>query len=129
MTTKTQSGMDFLLANAPEIAARFLDLEADVVTAQATADAAQVDVAEALTAPVDAVAASDTLTSNNTNVTAADTVTVGTKVYTFRASLTPLEGEVLRGGSADASLLNLIRAINHTGTPDTDYKCAAVHPT
>lgn len=68
-----------------------------------------------------------TLTSNNTNVTAGDTVLIGNKTYTFQASLTPLEGEVLRGGSADASLLNLIRAINHTGTPGTDYSCAAAH--
>lgn len=71
--------------------------------------------------------ATGTLTSNNTNVSANDTVTIGTKVYTFKSSLTPTEGEVLIGGSADASLLNLIRAINHTGTPDTDYKCAAAN--
>lgn len=74
-----------------------------------------------------AVAASGTLTSNNTNVSNNDTVTIGTKVYTFKTSLTPTEGEVLIGGSADASLLNLIRAINHTGTPDTDYKVAAAN--
>lgn len=69
-----------------------------------------------------------TLTSNNTNVSNNDTVTIGEKTYTFKTALTPTEGEVLIGANADASLLNLIRAINHTGTPDTDYKCAAVHP-
>lgn len=69
--------------------------------------------------------ASGTLTSTNVNVSNNDTVTIGTKVYTYKTSLTPTEGEVLIGGSADASLLNLINAINHTGTPDTDYKCAA----
>lgn len=74
-------------------------------------------------------AASGTLTSDNTNVADGATVTIDTKVYTFRTALTPTEGEVLIGGSADASLLNLIRAINHTGTPNTDYKCAAAHPT
>lgn len=74
------------------------------------------------------VGATGVLTSDNTNVANNDTVTIGTKVYTFKTTLTPTEGEVLRGGSADASLLNLIRAINHTGTPNTDYKCAAAHP-
>lgn len=68
-----------------------------------------------------------TLTSDNTNVANNDTVTVGNKVYTFKTTLTPTEGEVLRGASADASLLNLIRAINHTGTPGTDYSCAAAN--
>lgn len=68
-----------------------------------------------------------TLTSDNTNVANTETVTIGNKVYTFKTALTPTEGEVLIGGSADASLLNLINAINHTGTPNTDYKCAAAH--
>ena len=72
-------------------------------------------------------AATATLTSNATNVSNADTVTVGNKTYTFKTALTPTEGEVLIGGNSNASLLNLIRAINHAGTPDTDYKCAAAH--
>jgi hypothetical protein len=67
------------------------------------------------------------LTSNNTNVSNGDTVVIGAKTYTFKTALTPSEGEVLIGGSADASLLNLINAINHTGTPDTDYSCAAAN--
>lgn len=71
--------------------------------------------------------AAGTITSDNTNVADGDTVTIGNKTYTFRTALTPTEGEVLIGANADASLLNLIRAINHTGTPDTDYKCAAAH--
>lgn len=71
--------------------------------------------------------ATGTLTSDNTNVANNDTVTIENKTYTFKTALTPTEGEVLIGGSADASLLNLIRAINHSGTPDTDYKCAAAH--
>lgn len=72
--------------------------------------------------------ASRVLTSNNTNVTAADTVTIDSKVYTFRAAAVA-EGDVKIGLDADATLLNLIRAINHTGTPGTDYFCAAAHPT
>lgn len=74
-----------------------------------------------------AVAATGTLTSDNTNVANNDTVTIGPKTYTFKTALTPTEGEVLIGASADASLLNLINAINHTGTPGTDYSCAAAH--
>ncbi len=76
-----------------------------------------------------AVAASGTLTSDATIPTDTDTVTIDTKVYTFKTNLTPTEGEVLIGGSAAVALDNLKSAINHTGTPDTDYKCAAVHPT
>jgi hypothetical protein len=52
---------------------------------------------------------------------------LSSKTYTFKTTLTPTEGEVLIGADADASLLNLIRAINHSGTPDTDYKCAAAN--
>lgn len=70
-----------------------------------------------------------TLTSNNTNVSDGDQAVIDTKTYTFKTALTPTEGQVLIGGSADASLLNLIRAINHSGTPGTDYSCAAAHPT
>lgn len=71
--------------------------------------------------------ASGTITSDETNVSNNDTVVIVNKTYTFKTSLTPAEGEVLIGADADASLLNLIRAINHTGTPNTDYKCAAAH--
>jgi hypothetical protein len=71
--------------------------------------------------------ATGTLTSNNTNVTEGDTVTIVDKVYTFMA--TPAEeGDVDIGADADGSLLNLIRAINHSGTPDTNYVCALPHP-
>lgn len=69
-------------------------------------------------------AAVGTLTSDNTNVADAATVTIGSEVYTFKTALTPTEGEVLIGADADASLLNLIRAINHSGTPGTDYSNA-----
>jgi hypothetical protein len=58
-----------------------------------------------------------------------ETVTIDTKTYTFKAVLTPVEGEVLIGATNEASLTNLKNAINHTGTPDTDYSCAEAHPT
>lgn len=86
-------------------------------------------VPELEAAPVDAVAAAGTLTSDNTNVADGATVTIGGKTYTFKTELTPEEGEVLIGEDADGSLTNLVSAINHEGTPDTDYSCAEVHPT
>jgi hypothetical protein len=72
-------------------------------------------------------AASGTITSDNTAPSDGDTVTIGTKVYTFKTALTPTEGEVLINSTADAALLNLIRAINHSGTANTDYKVAAAN--
>lgn len=74
-------------------------------------------------------AAVGTLTSDNTNAAATETVTIGSVVYTFRASPSTTANEVKVGADADASLLNLIRAINLTGTPGTDYGSATViHP-
>jgi len=68
------------------------------------------------------------ITSDGTIPSDGDTVTIGSKTYTFKTVLTPTEGEVLIGGSAAVALDNLKSAIMHTGTPDTDYKCAAAHP-
>ena len=79
--------------------------------------------------PVNAVASVGKITSDATSPDDGDTVTLDTKVYTFKTNLTPTEGEVLIGASAAIALDNLLSAVNHTGTPDTDYKCAAAHPT
>lgn len=81
--------------------------------------------------PVNAVAARATLTVTGGGTQIADgyKVTIDAKQYTFKTALTPTEGEVLIGISDTTALANLLAAINHTGTPDTDYKCAAVHPT
>ncbi|WP_051328404.1 hypothetical protein [Desulfatirhabdium butyrativorans] len=79
--------------------------------------------------PVNAVAASGTITSDATAPSDGDTVTIGTKTYTFKTALTPTEGQVLIGSSAAEALDNLKSAINHEGTPDTDYSCAEAHPT
>ena len=68
------------------------------------------------------------LTSTGTIPTDGDTVTIGSKTYTAKTTLTPTEGQVLIGGSASAFLLNLSRAILHTGTPGTHYSCVAAHP-
>ena len=74
-----------------------------------------------------AVVATATLTSDGTAPSDGDTVTIGNKTYTFKDTLTPTEGQVLIGISAATALDNLKAAVNHTGTPDTDYKCAAAH--
>ena len=79
--------------------------------------------------PVNAVASVGKIISDATAPSDTDTVTIDTKVYTFKTALTSTEGEVLIGGTAAAALDNLRSAINHTGTANTDYKCAAVHPT
>lgn len=71
--------------------------------------------------------ATGTLTSDATAPSDGDTVTIGTKVYTYKTTLTPTEGQVLINGGADPALLNLIRAINHSGTPGTDYFVAAAN--
>lgn len=59
-----------------------------------------------------------------TNVSNNDTVTIGTKAYTFKTVLTPTANEVLIAADWDASMLNLSRAVNLTGTPGTDYALA-----
>jgi len=70
--------------------------------------------------------ATGTITSTGTPAN-GDTVTIGNKTYTFKTSLaSSSEGDVLINGQSN-SLLNLIRAINHSGTPGTDYNCAAAH--
>jgi len=81
--------------------------------------------------PVNAVSSRGTLTvtGGGSNIADGDKVTVDTKQYTFKTLLTPTEGEVLIGLTDTAALLNLLNALNHTGTPGTDYSCAAAHPT
>lgn len=76
-----------------------------------------------------AVKASGTLTSDATNVTAGDTCTIGSTVYTFRATV-PSAYDVLIGASASATLDNLKSAINATAGAGTTYGTGTViHPT
>ena len=72
---------------------------------------------------------SPTPPSDNTNVADGGTVTIDTKGYTYKTALPPTEGEDFVCADADGSPPNFICAINHTGTPGTDYSCAAAHPT
>lgn len=64
-------------------------------------------------------ATSELTVTGNFNDT--ETVTIDGTVYTFQAVLTDVDGNVLIGGSAQASLTNLFNAINLTGTAGTDY--------
>ena len=68
-------------------------------------------------------AASGTLTASGT-FTDTQTVVVGGKTYTTQTSLTNVDGNVLIGASAAATLQNLYDAINLTGTAGTQYATA-----
>jgi len=75
--------------------------------------------------------ASGTITSNGTNVSDGNTITIHGKVYTFKTTLTPTEGQVLIGADAQTSLANLAAAVNRTDPGTNDgviYKVAAAHP-
>ena len=58
-------------------------------------------------------------------------IQIGEKIYRFVTAVPTVEGDVRINTSSTASeiALNLIRAINHTGVPDVDYKAASAHPT
>ena len=75
------------------------------------------------------VYAAQTLTLSG-NVTDGDQVLIGNKTYTFKDTLGTTEGNVKKGASAAATILNLRAAINHTGSAfgsNADYYCAAAH--
>lgn len=98
-------------------------------TGQFTFKAGSNNAANTITAvTIGATFARGFLTSTGVNVANNETVTINAKVYTFKNALTPAEGEILIGSTAANSLRNLISAINHTGVPGVDYKCAAIHP-
>lgn len=64
-----------------------------------------------------------TLTSSGVFVD-TQTVVVGGKTYTTQTSLTNVDGNVLIGANAAATLQNLYDAINLTGTAGTQYATA-----
>lgn len=68
-------------------------------------------------------AAVGTLTASGT-FTDTQTVVVGGKTYTTQTSLTNVDGNVLIGANAAATLQNLYDAINLTGTAGTQYAAA-----
>jgi len=65
-------------------------------------------------------AASGVLTSTGV-FTNAQTVVVGGKTYTTQTTLTDVDGNVLIGADAAATLQNLYDAINLSGTAGTQY--------
>lgn len=69
------------------------------------------------------VPAVGTLTSSGT-FTDTQTVVVGGKTYTTQTTLTNVDGNVLIGANAAATLQNLYDAINLTGTAGTQYAAA-----
>jgi hypothetical protein len=112
-------------AGTADLADRIDKVTAPVNAAAATASIAYIDG----TNMEDEAAATATVAYQNAvNVTGDKVITVNGKAYTFKAVLTPTEGEVLIGADSDASMTNLKNAIMHTGTPGTDYECAAAHP-
>lgn len=63
------------------------------------------------------------------NPSDGDTVTIGSTVYSFESGALDAPYKVDIGGDAEASLLNLVHAINGTGTPGTNYATGTVlHP-
>jgi hypothetical protein len=74
-----------------------------------------------------AVPSSSVLTLGG-NVTADDQVEIDSVIYTFKAAVA-IAYEVLRGGTAEASIDNLVKAINLTGTAGVEYGAGtAKHP-
>ncbi len=64
------------------------------------------------------------------NFSNTETVTIDAKVYTFQTSLTDVDGNIQIGASLTASLLNLLNAVDLTGTAGTDYATSmTIHPT
>lgn len=76
-----------------------------------------------------AVAATGNLAVNSIPLN-NETVTIGTKTYTFQTVLTNVDGNVLIGASASASIDNLVAAINLGAGAGTLYALATtLHPT
>lgn len=72
------------------------------------------------------VKASKVLTTDNTELTDGDTVTIGTTVYRFKDTMTQAYDVKRDGTTADTTMGNLIKAINGTGTPGTEYFAGTV---
>lgn len=76
-----------------------------------------------------AAKATGVLTSDATAPSNNDTVTIGSRVYTYKTTLTGAANEVLIGASAAAALDNLKSAINGTAGAGTTYGTGTVaHP-
>lgn len=99
-----------------------------IVDANKTSAETNLSDAVSFATPVNAVAAKVTLTIA-TLPTADDTFTIGTKVYTFKATA-EADGDIAIGADVAATRLNTVAAINGTGegqvcTAHPDVTCAA----
>lgn len=126
-----QAGVDFTLETTLTTSAGTITGPTNTVTAvQAVAGASAVGsfvITGGEDNGVAATASTGTVVSTATNAVAGEYVKIGKKKYTFQTTLT-VEGDVKIGVNAAASLVNLQRAILHTGTPGIDYLCAWRHP-
>ena len=66
-------------------------------------------------------AAAGIMTISGGNISDGKIVTIGSKVYTFQATLTNVDGNVHIGGNASGTIDNLIDAINLGSGAGTDY--------
>ncbi len=71
------------------------------------------------------------VTTASTDLVEDMTLVVAGKTYTIKDAVTDGsdEGDVKKGGTNALTMVNLIKAINASGTNNTDYKVAAAHPT
>jgi hypothetical protein len=74
------------------------------------------------------VLATAVLTEGATPFADGDTVTINNVTYRFKDTMAQAN-DVKHGGSGDTSLDNLVKAVNQTGTPGTEYYAGTVAPT
>ena len=91
-----------------------------VVTAKAVGTAGNSIVSTETFTHVNNVFDASTLGTTTTGVE-ADTYTLDSKVYKLQAVLTNVDGNVAIGGSEAQTKLNIVAAINLSGTAGTDY--------
>ena len=128
--TVNQSGLYTAIQNASPN-----DTELDVFSQPGNSYAANVIINSAcnitLTTTDDSGFTGAVVTSTNgLNTPNGKKLTMGGKTYTFNTVLSTgptVEGEVLIGGTIAATVKNLYNAINHTGTPGTDYTAAVAN--
>jgi hypothetical protein len=73
-----------------------------------------------------AVAAQGLLTLGGAKPGNTETITIGTRVYTWKTTLTAAVDEILIGLNVDDCIDNLVAALNHTGVEGTQYSTGTV---
>jgi len=131
-----QSGLAaYLIANVEGVSGAALTpaqadtIAASIIEAMRAGEDLDTDALNAIVAADASVAATGVLTLSG-NAANTNTVTIGSKVYTFQTALTNVDGNVLIGGSASASIDNLVAAITLGAGAGTTYAAAmTLHPT